>query len=213
MKEGQYMSDVKETVFVVDDDETVRDMVRMMAEGGGYYVETYADAEHFLKSFDGTVPGCLVLDIRMPGMSGLALQDELIRQGTLIPIIFITGHGDVEMAVECIQKGALDFIEKPFRETKLLEKIELALVSDRQSRENLSTKIEVQDKLNSLTARESEIMHMIALGCANKVIAIDLGIAQGTVEIHRSRVMHKLGVRSVAQLMRLLLVAGLLKES
>ena len=201
------MSDVKETVFVVDDDETVRDMVRMMAEGGGYYVETYADAEHFLKSFDGTVPGCLVLDIRMPGMSGLALQDELFKQGTLIPIIFITGHGDVEMAVECIQKGALDFIEK------LLEKIELALVSDRQSRENLSTKIEVQDKLNSLTARETEIMHMIAQGCANKVIAIDLGIAQGTVEIHRSRVMHKLGVRSVAQLMRLLLVAGFLKES
>lgn len=207
------MSEMRETVFVVDDDETVRDVVRMMAEGGGYYVETYADAESFLNDFEGSVPGCLVLDIRMPGMSGLALQDELIKRGTLIPIIFITGHGDVEMAVECIQKGALDFIEKPFREAKLLEKVELGLVSDRQSRADLSAKTEVHDKLSSLTSRETEIMHMIAQGCANKVIAIDLGIAQGTVEIHRSRVMHKLGVRSVAQLMRLLLVAGMLKES
>lgn len=200
------------TVFVVDDDPTLRDVVRMMAEGGGYVVEDFEDAESFLSMFDAHKPGCLVLDIRMPGMSGLALQDELIKRQALIPIVFITGHGDVEMAVDCIQKGALDFIEKPFREAKLLEKIELGLLSDFQSRTELSAKNEVDERLASLTAREMEIMHMIAQGCANKVIAIDLGIAQGTVEIHRSRVMHKLEVRSVAQLMRLLLVAGQLGE-
>lgn len=200
------------TVFVVDDDPTLRDVVRMMAEGGGYVVEDFEDAESFLSIFDAHKSGCLVLDIRMPGMSGLALQDELIKRQALIPIIFITGHGDVEMAVDCIQKGALDFIEKPFREAKLLEKIALGLLSDFQSRTELSAKNKVEERLASLTAREMEIMHMIAQGCANKVIAIDLGIAQGTVEIHRSRVMHKLGVRSVAQLMRLLLVAGQLGE-
>ncbi len=200
------------TVFVVDDDPTLRDVVRMMAEGGGYQVDDFSDAESFLSVFDGSQSGCLVLDIRMPGMSGLALQDELIKRKALLPIIFITGHGDVEMAVECIQKGAFDFIEKPFREAKLLDKIEQALLSDAQSRAELSAKSKVEERLSSLTVRETEIMHMIAQGCANKVIAIDLGIAQGTVEIHRSRVMHKLSVRSVAQLMRLLLVAGLLEE-
>lgn len=200
------------TVFVVDDDPTLRDVVRMMAEDGGYQVDDFSDAESFLSVFDGSQSGCLVLDIRMPGMSGLALQDELIKRKALVPIIFITGHGDVEMAVECIQKGAFDFIEKPFREAKLLDKIEQALLSDAQSRVELSAKSKVEERLSSLTARETEIMHMIAQGCANKVIAIDLGIAQGTVEIHRSRVMHKLNVRSVAQLMRLLLVAGLLED-
>lgn len=202
----------KGTVFVVDDDATLRDMIRMMAESDGYEVRDFIDAASFLETFDADQPGCLVLDIRMPGMSGLALQDELIKRKALIPIIFITGHGDVEMAVECIQKGALDFLEKPFREAKLLEKIEQALLSDQQSREELAEKSLVQQRLDSLTAREKEIMHLVAQGCANKVIAIDLGIAQGTVEIHRSRVMHKLGVRSVAQLMRLLLVAGLLED-
>ncbi len=200
------------TVFVVDDDPTLRDVVRMMAEGGGYQVDDFSDAESFLSVFDGSQSGCLVLDIRMPGMSGLALQDELIKRKALLPIIFITGHGDVEMAVECIQKGAFDFIEKPFREAKLLDKIEQALLSDAQSRAELSAKSKVEERLSSLTVRETEIMHMIAQGCANKVIAIDLGIAQGTVEIHRSRVMHKLSVRSVAQLMRLLLVADLLED-
>lgn len=202
----------KGTVFVVDDDATLRDMIRMMAESDGYGVRDFIDSTSFLDAFDAEQPGCLVLDIRMPGMSGLALQDELIKRKALIPIIFITGHGDVEMAVECIQKGALDFLEKPFREAKLLEKIEQAILSDQQSREELAEKSLVQQRLESLTAREKEIMHLVAQGCANKVIAIDLGIAQGTVEIHRSRVMHKLGVRSVAQLMRLLLVAGMLED-
>lgn len=202
----------KGTVFVVDDDSTLRDMIRMMAESDGYGVRDFADAEEFLNEFDAEQPGCLILDIRMPGMSGLALQDELIKRQALLPIIFITGHGDVEMAVECIQKGALDFLEKPFREAKLLEKIEQGILSDQQSRQELSEQNEVKARLSSLTGRETEIMHMIAQGCANKVIAIDLGIAQGTVEIHRSRVMHKLGVRSVAQLMRLLLVAGELRS-
>ena len=183
----------KGTVFVVDDDATLRDMIRMMAESDGYEVRDFIDATSFLDAFDAEQPGCLVLDIRMPGMSGLALQDELIKRKALIPIIFITGHGDVEMAVECIQKGALDFLEKPFREAKLLEKIEQAILSDQQSREELAEKSLVQQRLDSLTAREKEIMHLVAQGCANKVIAIDLGIAQGTVEIHRSRVMHKLG--------------------
>ena len=202
----------KGTVFVVDDDPTLRDMIRMMAESDGYCVRDFADAEEFLNEFDAEQSGCLILDIRMPGMSGLALQDELIKRQALLPIIFITGHGDVEMAVECIQKGALDFLEKPFREAKLLEKIEQGILSDQQSRQELSEQNEVKARLSSLTDRETEIMHMIAQGCANKVIAIDLGIAQGTVEIHRSRVMHKLGVRSVAQLMRLLLVAGELRS-
>ncbi|WP_415896666.1 response regulator transcription factor [Neptuniibacter sp. QD72_48] len=202
----------KGTVFVVDDDATLRDMIRMMAESDGYEVRDFIDASSFLEAFDAEQPGCLVLDIRMPGMSGLALQDELIKRKALIPIIFITGHGDVEMAVECIQKGALDFLEKPFREARLLEKIAQAILSDQQSREELAEKSLVQQRLESLTTRETEIMHLVAQGCANKVIAIDLGIAQGTVEIHRSRVMHKLGVRSVAQLMRLLLVAGLLED-
>lgn len=201
------MVEYNATVFVVDDDATIREMVTIMAESAGYRVEAFADAASFLDGYSAKQAGCLVLDIRMPGMSGLALQDELVKRSALLPIIFITGHGDVEMAVECIQKGALDFLEKPFREARLIEKIALAVESDQQSRQELAQRGDVEQRLASLTARETEIMHLIAKGQANKVIAIDLGIAQGTVEIHRSRVMHKLSVRSVAQLMRLLITA------
>jgi len=202
-------SDLKPTVFVVDDDQSIREMLELMLSSNGHQVSCYETPTKFLEEFDDQ-PGCLLLDIRMPEMSGLAVQEELIRRQVLIPIIFITGHGDIEMAVDCIQKGAFDFIEKPFREQALLDKIDQALANDYEARQSDRIKQEILQRIDSLTGREKEIMNLIASGQANKVIAIDLGIAQGTVEIHRSRVMHKMGVRSVAQLMRMLVAADAL---
>lgn len=199
--------EAKPLIYIVDDDSSIRDMIELMVDSVGYDYQSFADASEFLDNY-ADVHGCLLLDIRMPGMSGMMLQERLNEQHCMLPIIFITGHGDITMAVEAMQQGAFDFMEKPFREFDLLSKIEKALEQDRQSRMDLTMRQEICERIDSLTKREKEVMGLVAQGKANKVIAIDLNIAQGTVEIHRSRIMSKMKARSLAHLMRMLMVAG-----
>lgn len=200
------MTDSQQIVYIVEDDEAVRDSLEMMLVSMEYKVETFETANAFLESYNESMAGCIVLDIRMPGMDGMELQKELNNQNSILPIIFVTGHGDVPMAVEAMQLGAIDFIQKPYREQELLEKIKAALELDSVQRDSLKEKKEITRRLEELTPREKEIMDMMIEGHANKVIAIDLDISQRTVEIHRSRVMHKMGTHSLAHLVRMVLM-------
>jgi len=196
------MSRDEPLVYVVDDDEAVRDSLTLLLKAVGLASRTFSSAAEFLNHYDPEQHGCLVADIRMPGMSGLDLQDELNRGGAQIPLIFITGHGDVPMAVDAMKSGALDFIEKPFRDQDLLDRVQQALAWDKERRiENLKT-LAIRERLATLTPRETEVMECVVQGQANKVIAMDLGVSQRTVEIHRARVMEKMAVRSVAKLVR-----------
>jgi len=201
--------DNKQTVFVVDDDQAVREGLSMLLESVGLPCETYASSPDFLNSFDPLRRGCLVLDIRMPRMTGLELQDKLNQRESALPIIFITGHGDVQMAVEAMRQGALDFIRKPFREQELLERINEALAVESGKRKRLLERQALLDKIAALSAREREVFKRVADGEMNKVIAIDLGISERTVEVHRSQVMKKLGARTLAQLVRLKIHASM----
>ncbi|MCA9130582.1 MAG: response regulator transcription factor [Planctomycetales bacterium] len=193
----------KQTVFIVDDDEGIREGLSLLLETVGQSCELYASATEFLDSYDQSKGGCLVLDIRMPRMTGLDLQAKLKERGASLPIIFITGHGDIPMAVEAMRLGALDFIRKPFREQDLLDRINEALDIDTNQRKKLVDRQQLVDRVSALTEREQEIFHRVADGEMNKVIAFDLGISERTVEVHRSQVMKKLGVRTLAQLVRL----------
>ncbi|AFP31488.1 MULTISPECIES: response regulator FixJ [Marinobacter] len=199
------MTDIQQTVYVVEDDEAVRDSLELLLQSDDKPVKTYDSATAFLKSYSDAMAGCIVLDIRMPGMDGMELQKKLNDKHSILPIIFVTGHGDVPMAVDAMKEGAIDFIQKPYREEALLEKIEAALVQDRQQRKSLGEKQEIVRRVKSLTPREHEIMDRMIAGQANKVIAIELEISQRTVEIHRSRVMHKMGTHSLAHLVRMVL--------
>ena len=199
------MTDIQQPVYVVEDDEAVRDSLELLLQSDDKPVKTYDSATAFLKSYSDAMAGCIVLDIRMPGMDGMELQKKLNDKHSILPIIFVTGHGDVPMAVDAMKEGAIDFIQKPYREEALLEKIEAALVQDRQQRKSLGEKQEIVRRVKSLTPREHEIMDRMIAGQANKVIAIELEISQRTVEIHRSRVMHKMGTHSLAHLVRMVL--------
>ncbi|MBS3803903.1 MAG: response regulator transcription factor [Oleiphilaceae bacterium] len=199
------MSDIEQTVYVVEDDEAVRDSLELLLKSAGKSVKTYETANAFLHDYSDRMAGCIVLDIRMPGMDGLELQKKLNERHSLLPIIFVTGHGDVPMAVDAMKEGAVDFIQKPYREEALLEKIEAALEQDREQRKTLGEKQEIIRRIKTLTPREREIMDRMIAGQANKVIAIELEISQRTVEIHRSRVMHKMGTHSLAHLVRMVL--------
>jgi len=190
-------------VYVVDDDEAVRDSLKLLLESVDLPCQTFGSAMEFLESHDAEQHSCLVADIRMPGMSGLDLQAELNRRASTIPILFITGHGDVPMAVDAMKSGALDFIQKPFRDQDLLDRIHQALERDDRSREDNRETAELRGRAARLTARETEVMHRVVKGQANKVIALDLGVSQRTVEIHRARVMQKMGARSLADLVRM----------
>ncbi len=190
-------------VYVVDDDEPVRDAVSMLLDTVDIMHETFPDAPTFLNTFDANRQGCLVLDIRMPGMSGLELQEELNQRAVKLPIIFITGHGDIPMAVEAMRRGAVDFIRKPFRDQELLDRINEALAMDEAQRQRDAGTDEARALVAELTPRETEVFERVTDGQANKVIAIELGISERTVEIHRSQVMHKTGSRSLADLVRL----------
>ena len=191
------------TVFVVDDDEAVRASLKLLLKTLGLPAQTYASAHEFLATFDARRDGCLVLDIRMPGMSGLELQGELNTRGAILPIIFITGHGDVPMAVEAMQRGAMDFLQKPFRDQDLLDRITEALARDRAGRELLGNRERIRARVAGLTPREREVMALVTQGKANKVIAADLDLSQRTVEIHRAHVMEKMGANSLAHLVRM----------
>ncbi|MEY4763225.1 MAG: hypothetical protein RLZZ200_3082 [Pseudomonadota bacterium] len=197
-----------ETVIVVDDDEAVRSSLRLLMKSVGLAVETYGSATDFLAAYNAAVPGCLVLDVRMPGMSGLELQEQLNLKGAIIPVIFVTGHGDVPMAVEAMQHGAFDFLQKPFRDQDLLDRIQRALASDRDNRAQLTQKDQIRARLDSLTPREREVLQLMTRGRPNKLMAADLGLSQRTIEIHRARVMEKMQAASLAQLVRMTLELG-----
>jgi FixJ family two-component response regulator len=195
-------------ICVVDDDAAARSSLRLLLKSLGLAATAYDSAASFLKSYDPEQPGCLLLDIRMPGMSGLELQQQLNQRGTISPIIFITGHGDVAMAVEAMQHGAFDFLQKPFRDQELLDRVQRAIAKDHEVRATLRGHDAIRQRLESLTAREHEVLDLVTAGAANKVIAHRLGISQRTVEIHRARVMEKMSADSLAQLVHLTLLAG-----
>ena len=196
-------SEQKPTVFIVDDDAAIRFAMEALMQSVNLDHEIFASADEFLDKISEQRPGCLVLDIRMPGLGGLELQEELIRRGNTLPIIFITGHGDVPMAVEAMQKGAVDFIQKPFRDQELLDRIREALATDQHRREEQQQHEEVASRLDKLTNREREVFDLVVTGKPNKVIAYELGVSQRTVEIHRARVMEKMQARSLADLVKM----------
>lgn len=187
-------------VYLVDDDEAVRDSLGLLLESVGLEHEVFASALAFLDAYDPERHCCLVADIRMPGMSGLDLQQRLNELRAGVPIVFITGHGDVPMAVNAMKAGATDFIQKPFRDQDLLDRIHKALALDREQRVWRAEEKMIRERLAKLTPRETEVMYRVVKGHANKVIAMDLGVSQRTVELHRARVMRKLGMRSLAEL-------------
>ena len=187
-------------IYLVDDDEAVRDALGMLLKSIGLEHEAFGSALDFLQSYDARRHSCLVADIRMPGLSGLELQQRLNERRSEIPIIFITGHGDVPMAVTAMKSGAVDFLQKPFRDQDLIDRIHKALDRDGERRKGRAEQDEIRARLTLLTPRETEVMQRVVRGQANKVIAMDLGVSQRTVELHRARVMKKLKLRSVAEL-------------
>ncbi len=197
------MTKNKQTVFIVDDDEPVRGALQLLMKSVGHDAKTFATGNEFLASCGPEISGCLVLDIRMPGMSGLELQEKLHKQGVNIPIIFITGHGDVPMAVEAMKQGALEFLQKPFREQDLVDLVNQALEENENSHKLALQRTEIAPRIAKLTPRERQIMDMIVQGKANKVIAIDLGVSQRTVETHRTRIMRKMQAKSLAELVQM----------
>jgi two-component system response regulator FixJ len=190
-------------VYIVDDDRAVRDSLGLLMRSIGLTSKCFASASEFLDEFEPGLSSCLIADVRMPEISGLDLQQELIERKIEIPIVFITGYGDVPMAVEAMKSGAVDFIQKPFRDQDLIDAINTALQKDRDRRDQLDELAAVRKRAATLTPRETEVMEKVVQGCANKVIALDLGVSQRTVELHRARVMRKMGVRSVAELVRM----------
>ncbi len=194
-----------QTVFVVDDDEEVRNAIKLLMNSIGLAVETFASAEDFLAQFDPARPGCLLLDIRMGGMSGLDVQERLAGEGIHPPIIIITGHGDVPVAVRAVKAGAVDFIEKPFNEQVLLDSVHRAIELDGVHRGRALQLADISTRLECLTPREREILDLVVAGKRNKVIAGELNISQSTVESHRAKVMEKMHAESLSDLMRMML--------
>jgi two-component system, LuxR family, response regulator FixJ len=191
------------TIYVVDDDDGMRRALETLLSTVGFKTAAYSRPGEFLAKFHADTPGCLVLDIRMPEMSGLEVQRHLNALGSMLPVIFVTGHGDVPMAVQAMKEGAFEFIQKPFRDQDLLDCINHALQQDTENRGTLARRAEVQERVESLTPREHQVMGLVVDGAANKVIAIDLDLSERTVEIHRAKVMEKMGARSVAHLVKL----------
>lgn len=192
-------------VMVVDDDAGIRNAMRILLKSVGIEATLYASAQEFLAAYQPSQPGCLVLDIRMPGMSGLELQQQLNLRGAVVPVIFMTGHGDIPMAVEAMQHGAFDFLQKPFRDQDLLDRIQRAIARDAERRESLGEHTRIKSHLESLTAREREVLELMVKGKQNKQIAQELGVSPRTIEIHRARVMEKMEAHSVAELVRMML--------
>lgn len=191
------------TVFIVDDDQAVARSLRWLIESVQLRVETFASAQAFLDGYAAEKPGCLILDVRMPGMSGIELQERLTVQRIRIPIIFITGHGDVQMAVRAVQAGAFDFIEKPFNDQDLLDRIQRAISFDSERRERDTQRARLSALFASLTPREREVMDLVVEGMSNKAVANSLGLSAKTVEVHRAKVMEKMNARSVSDLVRM----------
>ncbi|MBI5107811.1 MAG: response regulator transcription factor [Rhodocyclales bacterium] len=188
---------------MVDDDQAVARSLRWLIESVRLRVETYASAQAFIDGYDAARSGCLVLDVRMPGMSGIELQERLAAQRIRIPIIFITGHGDVQMAVRAVQAGAFDFIEKPFNDQDLLDRIQRAIARDAEQRDRDQQRARLRTLFASLTPRESEVLDLVVEGLSNKAVANALGLSAKTVEVHRAKVMEKMHARSVSDLVKM----------
>ncbi|MDQ7990715.1 MAG: response regulator transcription factor [Candidatus Dactylopiibacterium sp.] len=189
-------------VYIVDDDEALRDSLLWLLDSTGIKAQAFSSAESFLSAWSSRMSGCLVLDIRMPGMTGLELQEKLHAMHSTLPIIFITGHGDVPMAVSALKSGAVDFIEKPFNDQDMVKLIHAALSEDRKHHDSRLQEADAQRRIDGLTPREKEVLELIVAGRLNKQIADDLGISIKTVEVHRARVMEKMGVNSLAELVQ-----------
>ena len=202
------MKEQPQTVYVVDDDDAVRQSLKLLFKSAGIAAETAGSAPEFLASYEASQPGCLVLDVRMPGMSGLEMQHELNVRGAMIPVIFITGHGDIPMAVEAMQHGAFDFLQKPFRDQELLDRVQRALSRDSDNRVRMRHTDRIRERLSSLSPREREVLDLVTQGKANKMVAGDLGVSQRTVEIHRAHVMQKMEAGSLAELVRMMMTLG-----
>ncbi len=197
------MSEAQPVVFVVDDDLSVLKSLRVLLEVCGFKVEAFSSAQEFLRNCRDYVPGCLVLDICLPGLNGIELQRTLFERGLSLPIIFITGHGDIPMSVQAMKSGAVDFLSKPFTDQALLDAIEQAMVKSRSDNAVRSELAGIRKSLATLTPRETDVFEHVVAGKLNKQIAADLGIAEKTVKVHRGRVMQKLQARSVAELVRI----------
>ena len=202
----------EQVVYIVDDDSDVRESLVILMETVGQAFKEYESAHAFLQDYHEGMRGCLVADIRMPRMSGLELQEKLIDAGSLLPIIFSTGHGDISLAVKAMRRGALDFIRKPFHEQNLLDRINEALDIEDGKRKVQMDKQQLVARFDSLSQRELEVLELVAQGKMSKVVADDLGISERTVEAHRSHIMHKLGIHTVAQLIRLKIQIEMLSE-
>ncbi len=196
------------TVFVVDDDADMLEAVAFLLNGVGLKVETYASAKAFLEAYDPLKRGCLVLDVRMPGMSGLELQERLHALESTLPIIFFSAHGDVPIAVHAIKAGAVDFLEKPFRDQELIDKVQHAIEANVRLRKELAERNRIAARIDTLTQREREVMELVVQGKTNKAIASELGLSQRTVEIHRARVMRKMQADSVSELVQMVMRFG-----
>lgn len=197
---------MKPTVFIIDDDEAMRDSLGLLMRSVGINYETYSNAQSFLENYEESRSGCLLLDIRMPGMSGLDLQQKLQEMDAELPILFITGHGDVPMAVEAMKKGAVDFFQKPFRDQALLDRISQVMTQLNDNQKKQAERQQIRSRLERLTTRENEILNLVVQGVGNKVIAADLGISQRTVELHRAHVMQKMQADSLAQLVQMVML-------
>mgnify|MGYP000097046708 FL=1 len=196
------------TIFVVDDDKAVRDSLSWLISSVGLHVETFGSAQDFLDVYDPTRPGCLLVDVRMPGMSGLELQKRLAENPHCLPVIVVTGHGDVQMAVRAMKDGAFDFIEKPYNDQILLDLVQKAVRECERRRTQVTSHQEIQNLVDTLTPRERQVMDMIVAGNTNKQIAYALDISEKTVEAHRAKVMEKLEASSLADLIRKSLTAS-----
>ncbi len=193
-------------VHILDDDDEVRDVLTAVVQAAGHVAISYGRPSQFLEKLNHGLPGTLILDVRLPEMSGLELQRHLIRIGSILPVILITNHADIPMVVEAMREGAFDFLEKPVRHQDLIDRVNAALKKDAQNRESIRRHADIRSRFLTLSAREKEVLQLVVDGRANKVIALDLGLSERTVEVHRGNIMDKMSAQSLAHLVRMRMI-------